>query len=162
MNKRTSKELLIEAQKALRLNQKDFGTWIGVSARTVNAWMGKAESRSCPIYWAEMALRLAKRDAEAMEAGERTSGMFRWAVIDSDGFTEVLSVYGSKPEAIREAESIWNHFTDREKAKAERFEVGLIHVQLIDARIEKFTYFEDENGQIDSDVYEVAKDYLSK
>lgn len=159
--KQTSKEILQEAQRMLGLSQKDFGTYIGVSARTVNSWMGKAESRSCPMYVAEMALRLAKADTRARNFSDHTSGMFRWAVIQDSGNVETLDVYGAKADAIREAEMYWNHLTDREKANQERFEVGLAHVTLSESESEPFTYFESDFG-IDADVYEVAKDYLKK
>lgn len=157
-----SKRMLTEAQKMLNLNQKDFGTYIGVSARTVNAWMGKAESRKCPVYLAEMTLRLARHDAAALENGEQPSGMWRWAVVDADSRGEYLYVFGSRPEAIREADMMWKHLTDREKSKLERFEVALIHVTLTDSRHERWTYYGYENGVVDGDAYEVAKDYLSK
>lgn len=155
-----SKEMLAEAQQLLSLNQKDFGTYIGVSARTVNAWMGKAESRKCPVYLAEMTLRLARHDADALENGEQPSGMLRWAVIDADSRGEYLHVFGSKPEAVREAESLWNHLTEKERSKLERFEVALIHVTLSDSRHERWTYYTDEHGDADAYQYDFGKDYL--
>lgn len=159
-----SKRMLAQAQKTLGVNQKTLGTYIGVSARTVNSWMGRVESRTCPVYVAEMVLRLAQADAHALENGDRPSGMFRWAVISDDGFTEQLTVFGSRPEAIREAEMLWDHLTDAEKKKQERFEVGLVHVTLSGDEREPFTYcqYSDNPNDIDADVYEIAKDYLRK
>lgn len=158
----TSKDILIRAQQTLGLTQKDFGTFIGVSARTVNSWMGKAETRSCPMYLAEMALRLAEADARAIEEDTQRSGMFRWALIQDNGFTETLDVFGSLPEAMREAEMSWNHLTDRERKKMRRFLVGDVHVMLTGLPREPFTYFTEESGVIDSDVGEIAADYLRK
>lgn len=60
-------------------------------------------------------------------------------------------------DALRDAETQWSHLTDAEKDKQERFEVGLIHCQLTD---HGFAYYIGEDGVADSDVYEVAKDYL--
>jgi len=156
----SSKDMLMRANNLLGLTQKDFGTYIGVSIRTVNSWM--TGDRTAPDHVAEMALRLAEVDSRALEDGERTTGMYRWAVISSSGIDEFLTVCGSKADALRAAEDDWKHLTPREKEKLERFEVGLIHVCLTDAMgyDGRFSYFEDSAGRVDGDVYECAKDYL--
>lgn len=156
------KEMLKKAQEMLGLTQKELGVYIGVSTRTVNSWM--TGERTCPDHVAEMAARLTEVDAKALEEGEPTTGMMRWAVISSDGGDEFLTVCGSKADALREAETGWNHMTQREKEKAERFEVGLIHVCLAEdhASESRFSSFTRDDGTIDADVYECAKDYLQK
>lgn len=157
---KTSQEMLKEAQEMLGLKQKELGVYAGVGAKTVNTWMkGK---RTCPDHVAEMVLRLAKVDAKALKEGEPTTDMMRWAVIESSGIDEFITVCGSKNDALKAAEENWNHLTESEKKKLEIFAVGLIHVQLmekngIDGR---FTYAENENGWVDGDIYECEKDYI--
>ena len=158
---KTAIEMLKEAQELLNLNQKELGTYIGVSTRTVNSWM--TGERTCPDHVAEMALRLARIDAKALEEDEPTTAMMRWAVIDSYGIDEYLTVCGSKADALREAENDWNHLTAAEKANRERFLVGLINVQICEKAGfgGRFEYANIE-GRIDGDVYECAKDRLDK
>lgn len=154
---KTSRELLQEAQNLLGLTQKDIGVYIGVSARTINSWMGPAETRTCPLYVAEAALRMAQADRKLMRETATATGMMRWALISDDGWNEDLHVYGAKADALREAEIYWNHLTKAEQGKKERFEVGLIRAALTGSG--SFGYYEDENGLIDADVYEVAKSW---
>lgn len=154
---KTSRELLQKAQEALGLKQKELGVYIGVSARTINSWMGPAESRTCPVYVAEAALRMAQADQILIRETGIATGMMRWALINDDGHTEDLHVYGAKADAIRDAEMYWKHLTKAEQEKTERFEVGLIHAALTGSGV--FSYYEDESGSIDADVYEVAKNW---
>lgn len=154
---KTSRELLQEAQETLGLSQKELGTYIGVSARTINSWMGPAESRTCPLYVAEAALRMAKADMAMLEEKGTATGMMRWALINGDGHTEDMHVYGAKADALRDAENYWIHLTAKEKDRTERFEVALIHAALTD---DGFSYYESEDGRIDADVYDTAKSWL--
>lgn len=157
----TNLELLKEAQRLTGLNQRTFGTYIGVSFRTISNWM--TETRSTPVYVAEMALRIAKYDTEAVEEGNPTSGMFRWSVISENGQgDEQILCCGSKADALREAEEYWNHLTEREKKAAQRFEVSLIHVCYQPTFEGSFAYYEDEHGRCDSDTYDTAKDWIHK
>ena len=153
-------KMLKKAQIMLELNQRELGTYIGVSQRTINNWM--TETRAVPAYVAEMTLRLADLDMKALDAGEPTSEMFRWAVISSRGIDEWIDVYGSKADALREAEADWKHLTPTEQKSMERFMVGLIHVCYHPSHDGKFDWIELSNGEIDGDVYECAKDYLEK
>jgi transcriptional regulator with XRE-family HTH domain len=151
-------DMLKEAQNLLDLNQKELGVYIGVSQRTISNWFTGA--RQVPAYVAEMALRLAEVESEALDAGDPApTDMYRWAVISSYGTDEWLTVCGSKADALREAEGQWSHMTEAEKAKAERFEVGLIHVQICSDGENCFSYSES-NGVVDGDVYELAKDFI--
>lgn len=154
---KTSREMLQEAQNELGLSQKELGIYIGVSARTINSWMGPAESRTCPLYVAEAALRMAQADMAMLEEKAIATGMMRWALINEDNRSEDLHVYGAKADAIRDAEIYWSHMTKAEQERTERFEVGLIHAALTGSG--SFSYYEDENGLIDADVYEVAKSW---
>lgn len=153
-------ELLEEAQELLNLNQRELGIYIGVSARCVNAWM--TGERSVPSYVAEMANRLAHIDAVAMAEDRPTSTMARWAVIRSSGLDEFIDVYGNKADALRAADVEWKHLTASEKKKTETFMVGMVNVQIIDEPMadSRFQQAVLENGSIDADIYDVAKDFL--
>lgn len=155
-----NRSMLKQAQEELKLNQKELGVYIGVSTRTINSWM--TGERECPFYVAEMVRRLARIDRKALEDGENTSGMFRWAVIDEiqDG-DEFLTVCGSKADALREAQRDWEHLLPKERERRSRFEVGLIHVAAMEQAVDgtRFTYYQDHRGHFDGDVYEVAKNF---
>lgn len=156
---KTAKEMLQEAQKLLGLNQKEFGTYAGVSIRTVNSWM--TEDRKVSDHVAEMIYRLAKVDANALEDGNLTTDMMRWAVIESVGLDEIITVCGSKVDALRAAENDWKHLTQAEKKRMETFCVGLIHVQLTEKNSDsRFTYAETDSGWIDTTIYTIAKEYV--
>ena len=146
-------ETFKEIQKMLGMNQAELGTYAGVSTRTINAWM--TGYRACNDSTCELIRRVADMDLKALENGETTSKMRRWCLITSDGGDEFLTAYGSKADAIRDADICWNHLTDKEKAKRESFMVALADVCLVDRTVDGcFGWY--ENG----DVYEVAKDYL--
>lgn len=158
MNER---EMLQKIQDMLGLKQKELGVYIGVSTRTINSWM--TGERQCPEYVAEMALRIALIDAKAYEIDEPTSGMYRWAVVDQRGNgDEFLTVCGSKADALREAEAQWRHLTIKERESRIRFLVGLVHVSLTDGEYDgsRFSYYIDDSGKVDGDVYELAKTWL--
>lgn len=155
---KTTLEMLQEAQDLLKLNQKELGVYIGVSTRTVNSWM--TGDRQCPAYVAEMALRLAKVDAEALDEDEPTTGLFRWAVIMEDDHNEWLTVCGSKADALREGEDDWKHMTSQAQDSLIRYEVALIHVQVNDEYVgSRFSYYQ-KSGRVDGDTYEIAKKYI--
>lgn len=157
---KTSRELLQEAQELLGLTQKELGTYIGVSARTINSWMGPAETRTCPLYVAEATLRMAQSDLRGIDNCDWRTSMMRWALVTDDGQLEDLHVYGAKADALREAETYWNHLTKEEQEKLQRFEVSLVKVSLIlDEGYGRFSYHETDDGWIDSDAYEVAKSW---
>ena len=75
--------------------------------------------------------------------------MKKWAKIESNGMDEWMQVYDSKEKAIEEAENSWRRLTESEKKK-QTITVGLVNVDADDE------YFEDEHGNIDADIYEVA------
>jgi hypothetical protein len=79
--------------------------------------------------------------------------MKKWAVIDSTGTDEFLTVCETKEDALKEADWVWDTMTDGDKKRRTSFIVGLINVD------ENGDYFENENGSIDADVYEIAKSY---
>ena len=70
-----------------------------------------------------------------------------------DGLTPVL-------DAIREAEDDWKHLTPAEREKCDRFEVSKIAVSLNPSFDGPFSWYEEEDGWIESNIYECAKDYL--
>lgn len=79
--------------------------------------------------------------------------MIKWAIIDNCGTDEYKEVFESKEQAIEAATSEWDRLTDTDKKRRESYLVGLINVD------ENGDYYEDENGNIDADVYEIAKEY---
>ena len=153
-------EMLSEARQLLNLNQKELGVYIGVSNNTVNNWMTKR--RACPTHIAEMALRLARFDAERLENGETTSQMVRWSLVSSTEYGEWLTVCGSKADAIREGQMQWSHLTENEKRKVSTFEVALVKVQIVDKfkNEPRFSYYCDESGRCDADILDIAKDWI--
>ena len=154
---KTSKEMLQEAQELLGLTQKDLGVYIGVSKRTISNWM--TDTRECPAAMAELTLRMAKADLKALDDAIPTSGMMRWALIDEGPHEEMLRVYGSQADAIRDGEVYWSHMTDKEKEERIRFQVGLVHVCYAPGWDGKFSYYTREDGWCDADVYEIAKSW---
>ena len=156
----TDKEMLIKAQNLLKLNQMELGVYAGVGKRTVNTWM--TGERVVPSHVAELVYRIAKADLESLEQEFPTSGMFRWALISSDGYDEFTSVRGSRTDAIREAETTWNNMTENERKRKKTFMVALIHVCINAGNVYegRFSRYADEYGTVDNDVYDIAKDYL--
>lgn len=155
-----STEMLREAQRTLELTQKELGVYIGVPTRTINAWM--TEYRVCPDHTAELVYRLAQVDRERLDDGIPTTSMYRWALMRSYRTDEFLDVYGSKADAMRDAEYEWQHMTEAERESSRRFEVGLVHVQICEKDWEgkRFQYAEiDDRGRVDGDVYEFGKDW---
>lgn len=76
-----------------------------------------------------------------------------WAIIDNCGVDEYKEVFDSKEQALEAAEIGWNRLTDTDKKRRESYIVGLINVD------DNGYYNEDENGNIDADIYEIAKEY---
>ena len=155
---KTTKEMLQEAQAMLGVTQKDLGVYIGVSKRTISNWM--TDTRECPMHVAELTLRMAESDTNALNEGIPASGMMRWALIDEAEHDETLRVYGSQADAIRDAEVYWAYLTEKERERRVRFQVGLVHVSLAQLNTNSmFAYYEAHDGSIDADVYEIAKDW---
>jgi hypothetical protein len=134
---------------------------MGVSTRTANSWLGKAETHQCPAHFAEMVDRCAEADLDALDEDRPVTSMMRWAVIDEGQHDENLTVCGCKADALREAEMLWSHMTEKEQSRCVRFEVGLVRVGYTgEGRYgSPFGYWTDENGRCDADVYEVAKSW---
>ncbi len=51
----------------------------------------------------------------------------------------------------------WERLTNIDKERRESYIVGLANVQEYEK--DKWQFAEDENGNIDSDIYEIAKEY---
>ena len=79
--------------------------------------------------------------------------MKKWCVIDATNTDEWLTVCKSKEAALKEASDHWDSMTDSDKKKRTRFLVGICNVD------ESGNYLEDENGNIDADAYEIAKEW---
>ena len=79
--------------------------------------------------------------------------MKKWCVIDQKENDEFLTVCESKEVALEQAGHDWDRMTDIDRKHRTCFFVGLCNVD------ESGNYFEDENGNIDADVYEIAKEW---
>lgn len=161
---KTNKERLQALQKELGLTQKALGTYIGVSARTINSWMGKAESRECPEYVIELAERCAQADLKAMEEDEPATPMMRWTFITGTAMDEYITVCGSKADALREAESYWKSLTDSEKKNRSVHAVALMNVEIARGNRGE-TVFQNatiDGNAADADWYDTAKDWIGK
>lgn len=95
----------------------------------------------------EVIIKFDNKRIEIIKKGD--FNMKKWAVIESNGMDEWMKVYESKEEAIEVAENSWRRLTESEKKK-QTITVGLVNVDADDE------YYEDENGNIDADIYEIA------
>lgn len=145
--------LLNEARERLGMNQKEFGVYAGVSTRTINSWF--TGYRTCADHVAEMITRLASMDKLALDNGEETSIMRRWCLVRSYGQDEFMTAYGSKADALRDAQMEWDHMTKKEKANSETFEVILTDVCLTDRTIDGCF-----GWAAGAEVLEVAKSWI--
>ena len=146
-------EVLKDAQEMLGMNQKEFGVFAGVSTRTVNSWF--TGYRTCADHVAEMIHRLADLDSRMLASGEETSILRRWCLVRSYGQDEFMTAYGSKADAIRDAQMEWDHMTKKEKANSETFEVILTDVCLTDRTIDGCF-----GWAAGAEVLEVAKSWI--
>lgn len=83
--------------------------------------------------------------------------MKKWCIIDSKESLVSIEVFNSKEEALAEAEKEWNKLTSCDKKQRNSFMVALCNVQEYSPHC--WDYAEDENGNIDTDIYSIAKDY---
>lgn len=153
----TNIEILEQIQQLLKINQKTLGAYIGVSTRTINSWM--TGERSCPDHVADLAARLAEVDAMAIAEGMGSVPMQRWAVIDTWGADEFITVCGSKADALREGANQWNSLTQAEKEARQSFVVGVINVQLVESG--KKTVFTWAEGPEAGNIYDIAEEYTA-
>ena len=89
----------------------------------------------------------------------RACGMLKWAFITDNGFDEFVNVHDRLEDAIRDADLVWTHMTDREKGYCMRFEVSLIHVEQDEDG--HWAYYMLDSGMCDADTYQTAKDFLA-
>ena len=86
--------------------------------------------------------------------------MKKWCIIDdsiSKRSLETLEVYESKEEALEEAEAQWDHMSEHDKKDRDSFTVGLCNVEQCEDG--SWQQVEDENGNVDADIYEIAKEF---
>lgn len=84
----------------------------------------------------------------------------KWCVVDSmvtKRGIENLVVFENKDTALRFAENEWDKLSDIDKRDRDYYVVGLCNVEKDDKG--EWMYFEDENGNVDADIYDVAKKY---
>lgn len=79
--------------------------------------------------------------------------MKKWCIIDNCGTDEFLTVFKNIEEALEAAENEWGRLTEHDKKRRESYIVGLVNVD------ENGNYLEDENGNVDADIYEIVKEY---
>ena len=79
--------------------------------------------------------------------------MMKWAIIDNCGVDEFKKIFSSKEQALDEAENDWFHLSDFDKRTRVSYLVGLINVD------DNGDYYEDDNGNIDGDIYDIAKEF---
>ncbi len=79
--------------------------------------------------------------------------MKKWCVIDLKGSDEFLTVCENKDEALVEGERQWDSLSDSDKKKRKSFMVGLCNID------DEGNYIELEDGNIDANVYEIAKEW---
>ena len=87
--------------------------------------------------------------------------MKKWCIIDSAGSDEWIQAFDSKDEALAAAEVEWSCLSDHDKGRRSSYLVGLANVEPSSGFLSTgWTYAEDpETGEIDSDNYEVAKQF---
>ena len=86
--------------------------------------------------------------------------MKKWCIVDntiSKRATEEIKAFDSKEEAINAAEIEWNLFSDHDKKDRDFYVVGLCNVE--EYKPGCWQNAEDENGNIDADIYEIAKQF---
>lgn len=81
--------------------------------------------------------------------------MLKWCVIDSTKTDTFVTVCESKEDAIKKGDFQWDYLTKYDRSQRVNFCVGTCNVDT------DGNFVENEAGIIDSDIYEVAKDYLS-
>nr|DAE83991.1 MAG TPA: hypothetical protein [Bacteriophage sp.] len=84
----------------------------------------------------------------------------KWCVVEdfsTTKMTEALIVCDSKEDALKEAKYRWEHLTEQEKKSCDSFAVVLCNVN--ESQFGGEHWAEDEQGNVDSDWYEVAKQY---
>ena len=87
--------------------------------------------------------------------------MKKWCIIDSAGSDEWIQAFDSKAEALAAAEAEWSHLSDHDKGRRSSYLVGLANVEPSSGFLSTgWSYAEDpETGEIDGDIYEVAKQF---
>lgn len=83
--------------------------------------------------------------------------MKMWAIIERKEHEEFLLVFADKDLALSAADYCWNYMTEHDRKHCISFVVGLVNVESDDNG--DYQYYEDENGNIDSDIYEIAETF---
>lgn len=80
--------------------------------------------------------------------------MKKWAVIETKkSGDEFVRPFRSREEAGKEADRDWYIMTKSDKESCSSYIVGLVNLD------ETGNFLELENGDLDSDIYEIAKKY---
>lgn len=120
----------------------------GFSTTKITLPVGWVRELGASLEDKEVVLVLDNKKIEIIKKEE--FNMKKWAVIRAnDGMDEWMTPYNSKEEALNNAEKEWNHLTNSEK-KHNTITVGVVNVNA------DGDYFEDECGNVDANIYEVA------
>lgn len=82
--------------------------------------------------------------------------MLKWCIIYNNGNLETVKAFDTKEEALAKAESEWQYFTSYDRKRIEFYGVGICNVEY---EAGCWQYAELENGIIDGDIYEIAKEF---
>ena len=136
-----------EAIKKIRsisgLSQKAFALKYGIPARTIENW--ESGEREMPDYVLDLLEKAVWEDKDQT--------YLTWAVFEQSETDEWITPCESKAKAIEEGEDLFNRLTSQEKKHRKVF-VGLANLD------ENGDSRELEDGTIDADVREVAKEWI--
>jgi hypothetical protein len=86
--------------------------------------------------------------------------MKKWCIVDdctSKRSFENLEICRNRDEAMIEAKKQWDYLSNLDRECRDAFIVGLCNVEEVKPGC--WSYAEDENGNIDGNIYEIAKDF---
>lgn len=124
------------------LSQKAFGKKYGIPARTIENW--ESGEREMPDYVLDLLEKVVWED--------RDQTYLTWAVFEQSETDEWITPCESKAKAIEEGEDLFNRLTSQEKKHRKVF-VGLANLD------ENGDSRELEDGTIDADIREIAKEW---
>lgn len=125
------------------LSQKAFGKKYGIPARTIENW--ESGEREMPDYVLDLLEKAVWEDKD--------NTYLTWAVIYKRD-DEFITPCASKADALEVGQDEYDRLTSQEKKNADYLYVGLCNLD------EHGDWRELEDGTIDADVREVAKEWI--
>lgn len=86
--------------------------------------------------------------------------MKKWCVIDDATEKNMLCemyAYDTIEKALEEGQKRWDHMTEHDRNARDHFMVGLCNVE--PGFHGTWDFVEDDNGNVDTDIYEIAKEW---